>query len=163
MASPKGYSATQIGLHWAVAALIVFQLIFGEDMSTVWRNLEQGGDATLGTWAWAHIIAGVAVLVFAVWRLILRFTRGAPEAPHSESAVMAKAGEAAHWLLYALMVMAPMTGLAAWYGGIASAAEVHELLKPLIILLVVVHVLAAIWHHFWLKDGLLDRMRRAQD
>jgi cytochrome b561 len=25
------------------------------------------------------------------------------------------------------------------------------------------HVLAALWHHFWLKDGLLLRMKRPLD
>ena len=33
----KGYSRWQIMLHWGVCALIVFQLIFGEDMGPAWR------------------------------------------------------------------------------------------------------------------------------
>jgi cytochrome b561 len=163
MSAPKGYSATQIGLHWLIAVLIIFQLIFGEDMTRVWRAIKNGTPATLDLWAWAHILVGIAVLVFAGWRLLLRATRGVPEAPHGGSAMATKAAEAGHWLLYALMIAAPVTGLLAWYGGVSSAAELHELLKPLFIILVAVHVVAALWHHFGLKDGLLDRMRRPQD
>ena len=73
------------------------------------------------------------------------------------------AAHVGHWALYALMVLAPVTGLAAWYGGIEAAAEVHELFKPLLIILVAVHVLAALFHQFVLKDNLLARMKRTLD
>ncbi len=43
MAALKGYSLTQIRLHWVVAVLIVFQLIFGEDMGQAWRTVREGG------------------------------------------------------------------------------------------------------------------------
>jgi cytochrome b561 len=158
----KGYSVTQIGLHWVVAGLILFQLIFGEDMGGAWRAVEDGKAPEMTTWVWAHIIAGIAVLVFAAWRLLLRATRGAPAAP-AGSALMVKAAELGHWALYALMVLAPATGLAAWYGGVEAAAEVHELFKPLLIILVAVHVLAALFHQFVLKDNLLARMKRPLD
>ena len=59
------------------------------------------------------------------------------------------------------MFAAPISGLLAWYGGVLSAADVHELFKPLIIILVVLHVAAALWHHFIRKDGLLNRMRKS--
>ncbi len=58
------------------------------------------------------------------------------------------------------MIMVPVTGLVAWFGGgIETAADLHELGKPVFIVLIAAHVLAARWHHFWLKDGLLNRMR----
>ncbi len=159
----KGYSFTQIRLHWVVAVLIVFQLIFGEDMGGAWDAVEDGIAPVMSVWVWAHIVAGIAVLVFALWRLTLRMTRGAPDAPHSDSVLMTKAADYGHWLLYVLMVVTPLSGLAAWYGGIDTAAEVHELMKPAIIVLVVGHVLAALYHQFWLKDGLLLRMKRPLD
>lgn len=70
--------------------------------------------------------------------------------------------KAAHWghlALYALMILMPLSGLAAWFGGLEAAAEVHEAMKPLLLILVAVHVAAALWHQFWLKDGLLLRMK----
>lgn len=162
MSAPKGYSPVQITLHWAIAVLIVFQLIFGEDMSQVWRGLKTTGVATLGTWAWAHILAGIAVLAFSLWRVLLRLSHGAPDAPKGSSPLVIKASAAVHGLLYVLMFAAPISGLAAWYGGVDTAAEVHQILKPAFIILIAGHVAAALWHQFWLKDGLMDRMRRSQ-
>lgn len=162
MSALKGYSFTQIRLHWVVAVLIIFQLIFGEDMGAAWDAVEEGAVPQMGTMVWAHILAGVAVLLLAVWRLGLRGSRGVPEAP-ADSALMKKAAEWGHIGLYALMLLAPISGLAAWYGGIEAAAEVHTLFKPLLILLVAGHVVAALYHQFVLKDGLLLRMKRPLD
>lgn len=163
MSAPKGYSSAQIRLHWLIAALIVFQLIFGEDMGAVWRSFETTGSATLGAWGWAHVVVGIAVLALAIWRLELRWARGVPDAPAGDSARQAKVASAVHWLLYALMVIAPLSGIIAWYGGVAAAAEFHEILKPVFIVLIAGHFVAALYHHFWLKDGLLNRMRTPQD
>lgn len=159
MPTPKGFSLGQIRLHWIIAALILFQLIFGEAMTDAWRQFRQGAAPDITTMVTAHIYAGIAILALVVWRLWLRLRHGAPPPPDG-SALMRTAGSTAHVALYALMVLAPLSGLAAWFGGIATAAEVHELLKPAFIILIGLHVAAALWHHFWLRDGLLNRMRR---
>jgi len=112
---------------------------------------------------WAHIVAGIAVVALVCWRLALRLTRGVPAAPAGESAAIRVAGHLGHAGLYVLMIGAPITGLLAWYGGVTDLAEVHELAKPALIILILVHVAAALYHHFFLKDGLLDRMRKPQD
>lgn len=159
-----GYSRTQIALHWAVALFILFNLLLGDSMSEVWRALERSGAAETTSGAWLHIIVGALVLLFALWRLSLRFTRGVPEAPAGGSPMVKLAGDLGHWALYALMLALPITGLLAWFGGVTSLAELHgELLKSLLWALIALHVVAAIWHHFILKDGLLNRMRKAQD
>ncbi len=163
MAALKGYSTTQIGLHWIVAALIVFQLVYGEVMGEPWDAFTEGGIPVMSTWIWAHILVGGAVLVLVVWRIALRLSRGVPEVPHSGSALMTKAAEWGHLVLYALMVLTPISGLVAWYGGVELAGEVHGLFKPALIVLIALHVAAALYHQFWLKDGLLLRMKRPLD
>lgn len=162
MTSPKGYSMVQIALHWAIAALILFQLIFGEDMGRAWRAVENGSVPEMNLWIWAHILVGGTVLALVIWRLILRFLWGVPSAPAGLSKRMVLAGEVGHWALYAVMVGAPVTGLAAWYGGILPAGELHGWLKLLIIALVVLHIAAAFWHQFIRKDGLMMRMKKPQ-
>ena len=160
----NGFSRVQIGLHWAVAGLIIYNLLFGEDMKPVWRKIEGGGTAITTTGAWAHIIVGSLILALVIWRLVLRRTRGVPAAPEGESALMKRAGAAGHWALYALMIALPVTGLLAFYGGMTSLAEIHaELLKTLLWVVIAVHVLAAFYHQLVLKDGLLNRMRKALD
>lgn len=162
MPQPTGYSRTQIRLHWVIAGLIFFQLIFGEEMGRAWRAVENGTVPDMGTWVWAHIVVGIAVLVLAVWRIYVKATRGVPAAPPS-AAWMETAAKYGHLALYVVMVLAPMSGLAAWYGGIAAAAEVHLLFKPALVLLILGHILAALYHHFVKKDGLLLRMKTPQD
>jgi cytochrome b561 len=159
----KGFSKTQIALHWVVGILIILQLVFGESMTDVYRAFRRSGAADLTTAAWAHIIFGVVILILALWRLSLRLTRGAPAAPAGENKVLELAGMASHWVLYALMIMVPITGLAAWYGDIATAGELHELAKPAFIILISLHVAAALYHQYGLKDGLLKRMMKAED
>lgn len=161
--APKGYSARQIRLHWIVALLIVAQFTLNEPMGKAWDAVEDGVTPA-GSWlVLAHIIGGVLVLIFALWRLVLRQTRGVPLPPEEEPAPLRLAAHVGHWALYALMILMPVSGLVAWFGGVEAAAEAHEVMKPLLLLLVLVHVLAALWHQFWLKDGLLLRMKRPMD
>ncbi len=159
LAIPNGYSGTQIVLHWVIGAMIIFQLVFGEDMGGVWRSVETGGIATMSVMVWAHIVVGSAVLALVVWRLALRLTRGVPAAPEGEARQLQLAAQIGHWAFYALMVLFPVTGLMAWFGGFNDLAEVHKLLKPVILVLIAVHLLAALRHQFWLKDNLLARMK----
>ena len=163
MAAPKGYSSTQIRLHWIVGALILFQLIYGEAMGEPWDAVTDGRVPVMSTWVWAHILVGGAVLALVVWRAALRRMRGVPEVPHSDNALMTKAAEWGHLALYALMVLTPISGLVAWYGGVEIAGEVHGWFKPALIVLIAGHAAAALYHQFWLKDGLLLRMQRPLD
>ena len=126
--------------------------------------LSPDGVTTMTLTAWVHIVTGVLVLAFAVWRLALRVTRGVPAAPAGESNLMKLAGEAGHWALYALMLAMPITGLLAWYGGVTSLAGLHgDILKVLLIVMIGLHVVAALYHQFMLKDNLLNRMRKPLD
>ena len=111
--------------------------------------------------ALAHIGVGVAVLVLALWRLGLRFTRGVPDLPVGMSARERLVAHLGHGLLYALMIGVPVVGLLAWFGASEDLAELHELGKPAFLLLIAGHVAAALWHQFVRKDGLLMRMKRA--
>lgn len=163
MPAPIGYSTTQIALHWIAAILIIGQLIFGDGIGDSFRILRETGVAKYDLMSLGHIGAGVLILLFALWRLVLRFRRGVPEASDAGPPALVRAAALGHWAIYALMILVPITGLVAWFGGgIETAAELHEMAKPVFVLLIAAHVLAAVWHHFWLKDGLLDRMRRAR-
>jgi cytochrome b561 len=163
MSSPAGYSRVQIGLHWAVAVLILAQFLDSDDMNSAWRAVEKGGAAVYTPLVWVHVLVGIAVLAFALWRLVLHVSRGVPEAPEGTSDLMAKAGDAGHWALYALMLALPLTGLAGWYGGIVAAIDLHQLTKVALIAVVSLHVLAALYHQYIRKDRLLLRMMRPKD
>ena len=157
-----GYSRVQIGLHWAVAGLIGINLVFEDWIERGWEAIENGGAPVYDAGAVAHIGVGVAVLVLAVWRLVLRRARGVPAMPEGMSAAERLAAHAGHAALYALMIGVPLVGLAAWFGASDDLAELHEVGKPAFVLLVAVHVAAALWHQFVRRDRLMDRMRRAR-
>lgn len=161
MPAPQGYSRTQILLHWAIAVLLVPQFLFDDGISGAFRTLMKEGSATTTTGAWVHIVPGVAIFVLVLWRLALRLTRGAPEAP-GEPGLQRTAGIVVHWLLYALLLIMPVTGMMAWFGAIGTAGEVHEILQNLLLVLIGLHVAAALWHQFGLKDNLLNRMRQPE-
>ena len=92
----------------------------------------------------------------------LRRSRGVPPPPEGEGTLLGRAAALGHWALYALMVLMPVSGLVAWFGGVDTAGEAHEVMSNLMLFVLAVHVAAALWHQFWLKDHLLLRMMRAE-
>ena len=159
---PTAYKPAQIGLHWIVAALIVLQYVFHEPIAEAWDVIEDGGTAAFDPMVAGHVFGGLAVLGLVVWRLVLRARHGAPEVPAQTPPLMARFASLGHWALYGLMIAMPVSGAAAWFGGIEAAADGHELLRVVLLALVAGHVLAALWHQFFLKDNLMARMRRSR-
>lgn len=159
---PRGYSLAQITLHWVIAALVIYQLIFGDDIKPAYRAFRQGtepaSDALLG--ANLHVCIGIAVLVLACLRLAIRLMRGAPPAPAGESQAQKWIAAVAHFLLYLFIFAMPVTGMLAWYGGFPQAGELHELAKPVIIVVVALHAAGALWQHFVARTDVLMRMLR---
>jgi cytochrome b561 len=159
---PTGYTRLQIALHWIIFLLIGFQLIFGEEIGHAYRSLMRNGSFEPSLAVAAHIWVGIAVLALFVPRFLIKARRGAPPLPEEEPAALKLAANLTHLALYALMLLIPVSGLVAWFGQQRWAAEVHQLMKPVIIILVGLHVLGALYQHFVLKTGVLDRMRKPQ-
>jgi cytochrome b561 len=111
----------------------------------------------------AHIASGAAIFLLALARLQIRLTRGAPPPPAAEHPALAWAAHATHWSLYALMLVIPLTGAVAWFRLNRTAASAHELLTTLLLVLVGLHIAAALFHQFVLRTNLLDRMRTPDD
>ena len=159
---PKGYSSAQIGLHWIIALLIALQFLFNEPMGEAFDSALEGELQPFSWPVWAHIAGGTLILGLAIWRVILRRSRGAPPPPEGEGSLLGRAATLGHWALYALILLLPVGGLIAWFGGVDLAGEAHGLLSNVLLFVVAVHVAAALWHQFWLKDHLLRRMMRAE-
>ena len=69
------------------------------------------------------------------------------------------AAHVTHWALYALMILLPIGGGMAWFGGKEFAAELHGAMAPVLMVLILLHFAGALFHQFVLKTNLLDRMR----
>ncbi|WP_375689387.1 cytochrome b [Pseudooceanicola sp. LIPI14-2-Ac024] len=140
-------------------ALIAVQYLFHDGIEAAWRAFRQTGTATATSGALVHIVPGLLVLAFALWRLALRLTRGSPPPPAGTPAWMARTAGLIHWALYALMLLVPASGAAAWFLGATGAGAAHEVLKTLLLVLIGLHVLAVLYHQIVRRDGLLARMR----
>lgn len=158
-ASPRsaGYSRLQLILHWAVAALILFQLLVHEGMEMAWDGRMEGGEA--GGNPLPHIIVGSAILILAAMRVVVRLRHGAPPHPQGQPAILGTIANIVHGLIYVLLFALPISGLVAWFGGVEGAAAAHAgPLRFALIALVLLHIGGALVQQFVLKSGVLMRM-----
>jgi cytochrome b561 len=156
---PAGYSGLQIVLHWLIAGLIVFLLVFGESMKEFMEAAEHGTSLDAGErfLADSHYWVGLAVLLLASFRVGLRLTQGRPAAGDQRPSLAERIAGAMHVLFYFLLFAVPATGLLVYYVS-EDFGEIHEMAKPVFIVTIAVHAAAALVHQFWMKDGTLARM-----
>ena len=168
------YTRTAKSLHWLMALMIFGLLALGFYMTDLPLSPEK-----LQYYSW-HKWAGVTVFALVWLRLAWRITHRPPALPDSLSAPMQWAAHAGHFLLYALMIAIPLNGWlmssakgyqTVWFGVLPlpdllgkdkqlgdMLAELHGALNGLMMLIVVIHALAALKHHFIDRDDVLKRM-----
>lgn len=159
-----GYSTAQVALHWTVVVLVVFQFVANSPMASAWRAMQRGEAAPADAMPLAnlHAVAGVLILLLALARIYLKVTRGTPKPPADEPRILQIFAEATHGLLYLLLLLVPVSGAVAWFGGVAQAAQGHVVLKTVLMLAVVLHVAGALFQHFIRRSDVLMRMLRPQ-
>ena len=167
------YGPLAQALHWTTAVVVLIAFIYGPGGSeqrvySAARDFDRQLHETLGL----SVLA--LVLVRLAWRAVA--TAPAPALPRWME-FTAKLVQAA---LYALMLMLPATAIAgAWLEGHpvtllgaveigspvaeshrvgAAIAWLHTWLGDAIMWLAGAHALAALYHHFVLKDGVLASM-----
>ncbi|WP_109476506.1 cytochrome b [Paraburkholderia sp. C35] len=172
---PLRYSRTAIALHWLIALLIICGFYLGWIMTDI-----PGFTPTKLKYVSWHKWIGVTVFVLAVLRVIWRATHAAPSMPAEMPVWQKAAARATHDLLYMLMFAIPLTGyffssaagVQVVYLGVLPLPTVigpdqalkavlrttHIALNYTLLVLVAMHVLAALKHHFVERDGLLARM-----
>jgi cytochrome b561 len=168
------YGIVAQALHWLIAALIIVMFGLGWYMS----------DLPLGQRKFElyqlHKSLGITILVLAAVRLIWRLFNPAPPLPPTLAPWERTAARANHALLYTMLFVQPIVGFlqsnaanfpVVWWGTVRLPAvlgtnealaetlvEVHGWGSRVILVLVLLHVGAALRHHFILKDDVLRRM-----
>lgn len=104
MAKPLRYPLILIALHWVVAMAILVQLGLGLRISAAGPVPDR---VTLG---W-HAALGLAILIMAALRLVVRFSRPMPPLGGGLKGWLARLEYTG---LYILMVLTPLAGIAAW-------------------------------------------------
>ncbi len=161
---PAAFSITQIGLHWCVAALVVWQLFVHEGIEHAFdRMMDEGQAGPLSVTAAIHIGVGGAVFALTVWRLWLRLRHGTPEAALPAPRMAILGGKLAHLALYGFLILLPLTGALAYFGQNDLAAEVHEFLQWLLVPLLIAHAVGAFIEHAIFRNSSLTRMLKLPD
>ena len=168
------YTAPAIALHWIVALLILANLALG--LYTVGLELSP----TKLRYFSFHKWIGVTVFLLAAARLLWRLRHPAPALPDAMPAWERRAARATHALLYFLFFAAPLTG---WLFSSASGFQTvylgvvpipdllskdkaladalklaHRSINYAMAGVIVLHVAAALKHHFVDRDDVLRRM-----
>jgi cytochrome b561 len=125
-----------------------------------------------------HMVVGVIILVLMLVRLVVRFTTRQPEWATTGNRWLDRLGGLTHFGLYVLIflilgaggIMAYQDGLLAGVLGSATTSTqgfsfggflfraLHGLSWNLLLLLLVLHIGASLYHQFIRKDNLLGRM-----
>lgn len=172
--SHQRYTATAITLHWLMAGLIVAG--FGLGLSMVDLALSP---TKLRWYSW-HKWIGVTVFGLAALRLCWRLLKAPPPLTGSVRPWQHTASRATHLVLYVLMLVTPVLGwlfssakgIPTVYLGLwrlpdviardealaATLRDTHAALAYLFATLIVLHIAAALKHHFIDRDAVLARM-----
>ena len=160
---PTAYSLAQRTLHWLMALLIFFNLIFSDGMEHWARLLRHDQPMMPGDIGAAnlHAYVGIVILALAVCRLTLRLIQGVPQPPADEPPILRMVAKATHGLLYILFFAMPLSGIARYYFGVKAAGFLHGgPMKVALWALIVAHIAGALAHQFLWKSNVLARMTR---
>jgi cytochrome b561 len=170
----RRYDAVAQTFHWVIAALIVVQFALAKLAARL-----PLGMAKLALLA-RHKSFGMTILVLAALRLGWRLFHPPPPLPAAMPPTARTAARVMHAALYALLFAMPLTGWmmssaknysVSWFGvftwpnlihpdeaAFKALRETHHVLGSLLLAVAILHVLAALKHHFWDRDDVLVRM-----
>lgn len=168
------YGTLSIALHWTVLALLIAVVAFME----LREIFPKGSEPREAMKSW-HYVLGLLVLPLALVRLAARLAGTLPSAASRVPGWQRTLAALVKMGLYALMLGMPLAGwlllsaeggtvvvlgweLAPLVGPSESLAadmeDVHEAGAMLAYVLLGLHILGALYHHFVLRDGTLRRI-----
>ncbi|MDP4945888.1 cytochrome b [Alishewanella sp. SMS8] len=172
MNNPATYSLAMRLMHWLMAALVLSLLLAGLTMVSA-----------LGAWQQqllsAHKMAGLLAACAVLLRIYLRLTSQVPALPSSLPLWQQWAAKLTHFAFYLLLVLMPLSGylmqnaaglpvvlfdvslpmlLATDLAHYGLLRELHGWASVLLMLLIILHISAALQHGFIKRDGVLASM-----
>lgn len=102
------YSVVSIVLHWMIALAIAGMILLGWWMTDAIKDPAQASGAFKAYQL--HKSIGLTILVLTLFRLVWRFTHSFPPLPAHMPAWEKASARASHLLLYAIMLVMPLTG-----------------------------------------------------
>lgn len=178
--SPRSYGSVAKTLHWLTALFILTAIPLG----VVANNLPYDTSEQLATKGWLfslHKTVGIAAFVVALLRILWAITQPKPALLHPERRLESWAAETVHWMLYASLVIVPLSG---WLHHAATQgfapilwplgqslplmpvnddiahffAAWHWLFTKVLVASLILHIAGAMKHHLVDRDDTLRRM-----
>ena len=168
------YRPGAIAFHWAMFGLVVIVGVLGL-LHDSWPKQTQA------FWINVHALLGMLLWLVLIARFGYRLRHSPPALPADIGAFSRRLSSPVHFVLYALMFVAPILGVVTFifHGRIfhlgffdldfgikknpaifEPTEDIHGYLAYALFALAALHALAALWHHFVLHDGVLARMWR---
>jgi superoxide oxidase len=171
------YDSGALAFHWTMAVLVVVVGVLGL-LHDSWPR------GTQAYWINLHALLGLLVWVLLMARFRWRLRHPPPELPAHVGTLARRLSYPAHLLLYLLLFVIPILGIVTfiWHGrafdfglfkvdfGVAKnraifhpTEDIHGYLAYTLFGLIGIHALAALWHQFVRRDGVLLRMWPGRD
>ncbi|MDP9012284.1 MAG: cytochrome b [Pseudomonadota bacterium] len=180
--SSTRYGTIARTFHWLIAGLVVAQFV----LAPIPENLPPGmhveppfGLDTAGVLA-RHKSFGMTVLLLMFVRLFWRRKSPPPALPATMRPLQRRLAHISHVAFYIILLAMPLSGWlmvqakgssASWFGlwtwptllaksdaAFRAFSLTHEILSRALFFLALLHIAAALKHHFWDRDGVLVRM-----
>lgn len=170
------YNQGAIAFHWIITVLIVL------NFALAWYSEDLPKEEHMRLMGF-HIATGLTILGLTVLRIVWRLVHPAPPLVDTLKAWELALAKVVHGLLYFLMIAIPLAGWAmvssfgkgaavSWYGFLDIPAlpvsadkatgemfeESHEVLAILMLVLLALHVVAALKHQLIDRDATVSRM-----
>lgn len=169
----RQFSLTAKWLHWLVAFLMLS--VLGAAWSFAFVDpLDRAGAIPV------HVSIGLIVVLLTLVRLAWRKASPPPPIPAATPRWMQRGADIGHFLLYALILAQGVLGIfmaalspvdirlfngfnlselaPASAGSVAGLRQIHFAVACLLTATIFGHIMAALWHHFVLRDDVLIRM-----
>ena len=172
---PLQYDRMLVVLHWVLVIGLFYQLGLGLWM----EDIPKDPPGVRAQWFNLHKSIGICLGLLILWRLGWRVTHSVPAPPIGNTEFQNKLSKWVHRVLYVCMVVLPVTGFLGssfsqypvklfglalpklwepWPEGKELFSEIHEVTAFVMMILIILHISAAVWHQWVKRDGLLSRM-----
>jgi cytochrome b561 len=166
------YHPLLVALHWLLAALLTVALAGGALVLVKIPNTDPAKVQALAQ----HLAGGILLLVLMLIRLVVRVRTTHPARASTGNPGLDRVAWLSHRLLYVLLLCQAGSGLTlAFQSGLLGIVlgghgalppdfwefpmrSVHYAISRLLMAAIALHVAAALYHTFILRDGLLRRM-----
>ena len=169
---PGRYGTAAIAFHWLTFLLVVIVGVLGL-LHDDWPKRTQSFGINI------HALLGILLWLLLIARFTWRLRHAPPPQPEDLSDFARRFSSPVHLALYALLFVIPVLGFVTFiYHGrsfdlglfqvdfgvkkdravFGPTEDIHGYLAYALFTVASLHAAAALWHHFYLRDGVLRRM-----